>query len=339
MSAEAWPTRSGLARPTSAAERGQAQVGVVVPKGKPVLGPRSEHPVGFLGSLGHKVVDEDTDVGLVPAQNQRSPALNLSRGVDSGDEPLPGRFLVARGSVELAGKEKAANALGFERRMKLGRWTEIVFDRIARAHDLGLFEARNRADESVLDLEGQAGGAAVDVILVGVAAFGLEEKLVAFLVGEADDLVLQGRAVAGSDALDLPAIEGRLVEIGANDLVGGGGGVGDRAGQLFHVEHSIPPFVQSEDVIRARPQGVGQVAERLGRLVAVLEIHPAEIDTFLEKTRGRTGLEPPQLKAELQERSRQAAGAVAHPSARRIAQAHVHEALQERASCNYNAFR
>jgi len=55
-----------------------------------------------------------------------------------------------------------------------------------------------------LHLDGQRRGHAVDVDLVGVKALRLEEELVLRLVGEADDLVLDGRAVARADGLDLP---------------------------------------------------------------------------------------------------------------------------------------
>ena len=82
-------------------------------------------------------------------------------------------------------------------------------------------QARDRADERELDLEGQAGGAAVDVVLVGVPTLRLQEKLMALLIGEADHLVLQGWAIARADAFDPPAVEGRLIEIGADDFMRG----------------------------------------------------------------------------------------------------------------------
>ena len=59
------------------------------------------------------------------------------------------------------------------------------------------------AHQFVLDVEGQAGGDAVGIELVGGQAFGLQEDLVAFLVGKAVDLVLDAGAVARAHALDL----------------------------------------------------------------------------------------------------------------------------------------
>ncbi len=92
------------------------------------------------------------------------------------------------------------------------------------------------------------------------------------LVGEADHLVLQRRAIAWPDAFDPSAIERRLVEIGANDLVRGRGRVGNRAGQLFHVEHSVPPFVQGKNIVGLFAKRLDDIAKRLRRLIAQLQL-------------------------------------------------------------------
>jgi hypothetical protein len=81
-----------------------------------------------------------------------------------------------------------------------------------------VFEAGDAADHGLLDLHGEGGGHAVDVDLVGVEAFGLEEELVGELVGEADDLVFDGRAVARADAFDLAGEHGAAVDIGFDQL-------------------------------------------------------------------------------------------------------------------------
>jgi hypothetical protein len=114
-----------------------------------------------------------------------------------------------------------------------------------------------------------------------VAPFRFQEELVALLVGEANDLVFQGGAVARADALDPPAVERGLVQVGADDPVSFPRGVGDGAGQLFHVEQSVPPFVQGEDVVRALAEGVGEVTERARGLIAMLQVHAAEVDALL----------------------------------------------------------
>ena len=63
-----------------------------------------------------------------------------------------------------------------------------------------LFEAGDAADHRFLHIEGQRGADAVAINLVGVEAFGLEENLVAGLIGEAHHFVFDGGAVARADA-------------------------------------------------------------------------------------------------------------------------------------------
>ena len=89
-----------------------------------------------------------------------------------------------------------------------------------------------RADHGLLDVHGERGGHAVDVDLVGVEAFGLEEELVGGFVGEADDFVFDGGAVARADAFDLAGEHGGSVDVGADEGEGFGGGGGDVAGDL-----------------------------------------------------------------------------------------------------------
>ena len=87
-------------------------------------------------------------------------------------------------------------------------------------------------DDLPLHFHGQRGGHAVDVDLVGVEAFGLEEELVLRLVRELDDLVFDGRAVARADALDAPGVHGRAVDVLADEAERLRRGEGDVAGDL-----------------------------------------------------------------------------------------------------------
>ena len=116
--------------------------------------------------------------------------------------------------------------------MKLGWKGEIVFDRVGRTHDLGLFTTDDRADHLDLHLKGQAGGKAVHVDFVRGDSFRFEENLLALLFRELDDFVLNGRTVARADPFDDAGIHGRFMEIGPNDPGRGVGGIGDVAGQL-----------------------------------------------------------------------------------------------------------
>ena len=61
----------------------------------------------------------------------------------------------------------------------------------------------------------------------------------ALLVGEADDLVLDRRAVARAGGLDLPGVHRRAVEVGADQVVDRLVGVGDLAVHLRLLEASV----------------------------------------------------------------------------------------------------
>jgi len=67
---------------------------------------------------------------------------------------------------------------------------------------VGVFQAADRAHQGQLNVEGQAGRHAVRVDFVRRQAFRFEEDVVAVLVGEAVDLVLDRRAVARPDTFD-----------------------------------------------------------------------------------------------------------------------------------------
>ncbi len=87
-------------------------------------------------------------------------------------------------------------------------------------------------DHGELDVGGQRGGHAVDVDLVRVEALRFKEELVALLVGEADDLVFDGRAVARADGLDGAGVHGRAVDVVADELHRCRCGSGDVAADL-----------------------------------------------------------------------------------------------------------
>ena len=127
--------------------------------------------------------------------------LHLQRRVDAGHQALAGGFFVARGAVDLAGEEQAGDFLGFERALEFRGIDGVVFDGVAGAQHLGVLEAGDRVQNCKLHFDRQRCAHAVDVDLVRVQAFGLEEELVRRLVGKLDDLVFDRRAVARADGL------------------------------------------------------------------------------------------------------------------------------------------
>ena len=98
--------------------------------------------------------------------------------------------------------------------------------------------------------------------------------------GKFDDLVLDGRAVARPDPFDASPVHGGALEIGGDQLVGAGVGVGYPAGDLGAVD---------------RFGGVGKGARGI---VARLLLHAGKVDGPAVEARRRTGLETADFKAE-----------------------------------------
>ena len=78
-------------------------------------------------------------------------------------------------------------------------------------------EAGNRVEKRDLDVHGHARRHALHVNFSGVQPLRLQKELVALLIGKAQDLRLDGRAVARPNALDNAVRHGGAVEIVAQD--------------------------------------------------------------------------------------------------------------------------
>ena len=136
-------------------------------------------------------------------------------------------------------------------------------------------------DHRLLDVHRERGAHAIDVDLVSVEALGLEEELVRGLVGETDDLVFDGGAVARADAFDLASEHGAAVDVGLDEGEGFGGGCRDVAGDL--AEGRNPGCFA---VLRR-----GAEAEGGGVGVAGLGLKARPVDRPAVEARGCAGLE------------------------------------------------
>ena len=194
-----------------------------------VLCPRGHHAVGFVCALGDEVVDEHADIRAVAGEHDGRFAVETSRAIDAGDYALRRRLFIAAAAVDLPCEEQTLDRLCLERRQERGGVDAVIFDRIGEAHDLAIFQAYDRVVHLELHVYGQRAAHALNIEFVGVSAFGLDEDLVAFLVGEADDLVLDGWAIARTDALDRAVEQRRAVEVGEDDVLCLLGGIGEVA--------------------------------------------------------------------------------------------------------------
>ena len=131
-------------------------------------------------------------------------ALRSKRRVGAGEQPLRRRFLVARRAIDLSSQEQSGHGFELEARAKFARIDVIIFDRITWPDDGYVLEPGQRAQKLLLHLRRERRGEPVGIDSRVVKPFRLKENLVAVAVGEADDFILDGRAIARPPALDAP---------------------------------------------------------------------------------------------------------------------------------------
>ena len=306
----------------AAAPPGQAQVGVVDPQHQPVFRPRREHAVRLQASPRRQIVRQNAQIRLVAPQHEGARAGRRARGVDSRDDALPGRLLVAGRAVDLPGQEEPPHVPGLVRPLQSRRLHEVVLHGVARPQHLRAFEPRQRVHQPLLDVGRQAHRTAVDVDLPDVPPFRLQEDLVPLVMRKPHDLVFERRTVARADAFDLPVVERRTVDVGPHEVV--------RAlRRMRPVADDLPPL-----------DGVRQERERHRLLVAAGFFEAAEVDAPAVEARRGPRLQAAARQTEPLERLGQALrGRLAHPAGRRAPLAHVHEAVEKGARRHHDGRR
>jgi len=186
---------------------------------------------------------------------------------------------------DLARQEQAGDGVRHQGLADLPRVHEVVFHRVPGARDLGALQTGDGTDVCDLHVQRQAGGQAAGVDLVRVQALRLDEDLVAFVVGEADDLVLDRRAVARPAPRDAAGVQRGAVQVRA--------------------DHRERRRRGPRDVARHARQGRADGsprAERPGRGVARLDLHLVEVHGRLSYSRGGPGLQPTDGQAHASQR-------------------------------------
>ena len=112
---------------------GQAKVGVVRPQGQAELSARREHSIWFGYALCRQIIDQHANIRLGPVEHRRRAAANLAGRVHAGHETLGRRFLIAGGSVDLAGQEQAGKLPHLQPGRQRTRIHVVIFHRITRA--------------------------------------------------------------------------------------------------------------------------------------------------------------------------------------------------------------
>ena len=137
---------------------------------------------------------------------------DVLHGICTGEQALRGGFFVAGRAVDLSCEEEALDGFGFEASFEVARVEVVVFDGVAGAQDMGVFQTFHAAHKGDLNIERQAGGDTVWIVFVRGQAFGFEENLVAVFVGEAVDFVFNRRTITRTHAFDFAGKHRAAVE-------------------------------------------------------------------------------------------------------------------------------
>ena len=253
----------------------ETTIGIVLAQEQTILTTARQHAIRLVRALDHEIVNEHADVRFVAPQHQRlAPAQRQTR-VDASDEPLRRRFFIARGAVDLSCAIKSAHALRLQAWTQLLGIDQIVLNGVRRAHDLARFQAWQRVDHLQLHIHRQAGRKSLHIELRRAQSFRLDEQLMAALVGKTHHLVFDRRAIAWTCAFNEARVEGRTVEIGADDGVGLCVGVGEMAAHLFQAVVVIVVVPEGEMLL----VGVGWLHLHLGKIDAA-HVHARRCASF-----------------------------------------------------------
>lgn len=85
---------------------GKAHICIVLSEQDAVFGTGGEHTIRFVHTFCNQIVNQDTDVGLVPSQCERFATVAIDVCVDAGNDSLSACFFVTGSSVYLSGKEQ-----------------------------------------------------------------------------------------------------------------------------------------------------------------------------------------------------------------------------------------
>src|SRR5690606_5150453 len=118
--------------------------------------------------------------------------------IHSSQQALCGGFLISSGSVDLARKEQPLYRPCFQRGAEFTWINVVILNGIPWAHDHRIFQTRQCSYQRKLNIERQAGRDTVRVYLTSGQTFRFQEYLMAGLIGEAMNFVLNGRTVPGA---------------------------------------------------------------------------------------------------------------------------------------------
>ena len=122
--------------------------------------------------------------------------------IDAGHQSLASSFFITCSAVNLACKVKIADNFRLQSIMELCGVKIVILNSITRTENLSMFKTGNQMHSLNLDILRQRRRESIEIILVGVTTFRLEEKLMTGTLGKPNYFILYGRTIAWTHALD-----------------------------------------------------------------------------------------------------------------------------------------
>src|SRR5437868_4136895 len=114
-------------QPDLSPEGTQAHIGVILSENQSIFGSGSKHAIRLGGALCYQIVNENSDISLISAQDNRLFGLNAPGRVYSSHQALRTRFLITRRTIDLPGQKEVPAFFRFQGRLELSGESEIVF--------------------------------------------------------------------------------------------------------------------------------------------------------------------------------------------------------------------
>jgi hypothetical protein len=111
-------------------------VRVVMAQEQSILRSAGEHAIGLDWIRDHEIIDEDTDICLVPAEKEGRLSASPERCVCSRDQALRARLFIAGGPIDLSRQIEPGDLPHGEGPIQLAWLNEVILDGVAMTEEL-----------------------------------------------------------------------------------------------------------------------------------------------------------------------------------------------------------
>ncbi len=171
-------------------------ISIILTQKNSIFCPRSKHSIRFIHTLRHKVVNQNSYIGLIASQDKRRFISYKQCSINTCNQTLSSCFLITGCTINLTGKEKTWKIFQFQRRFQLQRIKIIIFDSISWPENLNIFKSFNSLQCLNLDIKRQGRRKSLKIVLIRISSLRFKKQLMGILIGECSQLILYTRTIA-----------------------------------------------------------------------------------------------------------------------------------------------